>query len=182
MDNAVFSISFGYATKYTERDYMQEVLAEAENYMYKRKIYESASMRNKTIDVIMNALFEKSEREMLHSKRVSVISAAIASALGFPNHEINKIRMSGLVHDIGKIGIDEKVFNKPGKLDESEWMEMRKHPEAGWRILSSANDLLEMLLIEKVYSSNQDLKLGRFYKKLHVERCNIEKEKINSII
>ena len=143
-DKAVFSISFGYATKHTEQEYIKDVLSEAENYMYKRKMYESQSIRNKTIDVIMNALFEKSAREMLHSKRVSVISSAIATELGFQKHEINKIRMSGLVHDIGKIGIDEKILNKPQRLAQNEWLEMKKHSDAGWRILASANEFSEL--------------------------------------
>ncbi|TYQ12706.1 UNVERIFIED_CONTAM: PAS domain S-box-containing protein/diguanylate cyclase (GGDEF)-like protein [Acetivibrio alkalicellulosi] len=144
LNNVQLSISFGYATKYNNSVKRQEILAAAENYMYKRKMYESASMRNKTIDVIMNALFEKSEREMLHSKRVSAISGAIAMQFGFSEDEINKIKMSGLLHDIGKIGIDEKILNKEGKLDEQEWIEIKKHPEAGWRILSSVDEFSDL--------------------------------------
>ncbi len=140
----VLSISFGYKTKYSEEDDIQTILAEAENNMYKQKMYESASMRSKTIDVIMNALYEKSEREMLHSKRVSAISAAIAAELGFNQDKIEQIKIAGLVHDIGKIGIDEKILNKTHGLDHDEWLEMKKHPEVGWRILASANEFLEL--------------------------------------
>ena len=141
---AVLSISLGCATLDTGALSLQDVLAEAENSMYKHKIYESSSMRNKTVDVILNALFEKSNREMLHSRRVSVLSAAIAAELGLKEHEVNRIRMFGLVHDIGKIGIDEKILNKPAGLDESEWAEMKKHPEVGWRILTSASEFSEL--------------------------------------
>ena len=80
-DNSLLSISFGYATKYSQDDKIQAVLAQAENYMYKRKLYESHSMRNKTIDVIMKALFEKSEREMLHSNRVSTLVRLLQPSL-----------------------------------------------------------------------------------------------------
>lgn len=144
LDNFILSVSFGYATKHTKSERMQDIIAEAENFMYKHKMYESASMRNKTVDIIMSALFEKSEREMQHSKRVSAISAAIASELRFSKDEINKIRIAGLIHDIGKIGIDEKILNKAERLTENEWREIKKHPEAGWRILASVNDFSDL--------------------------------------
>ena len=140
----VLSISLGHATRHTPAVSMRDVLAEAENNMYRHKIYESASMRNKTVDVVLNALFEKSKREMLHSRRVSVLGTALAAELGLKEHEVNRIRMFGLVHDIGKIGIDEKILNKPARLDEAEWAEMRKHPEVGWRILTSASEFSEL--------------------------------------
>lgn len=143
-DNTLLSISFGYATLHDTGRKLQDVLIEAENFMYQRKMYESVSMRNKTIDIIMNALYEKSDRELHHSQRVSRISAEIAEQLGFNADEVNKIRISGLVHDIGKIGISEKILNKPDKLDESEWALIKKHPEAGWRILSSAKEFSDL--------------------------------------
>ena len=141
---AVLSLSMGYATRHMAGIRMQDVAAEAENNMYKHKMYESASMRNKTVDVILNALFEKSKREMMHSRRVSMLGAALAMELGLKEYEVNRIRMFGLVHDIGKIGIDENILNKPGRLDEAEWEEMKKHPEAGWRILTSASEFSEL--------------------------------------
>ncbi len=140
----VLSLSMGYATRHALADRMQDVVAEAENHMYRHKIYESASMRNKTVDVILNALFEKSKREMMHSRRVGELGAVLAAELGMKEYEVNRIRMFGLVHDIGKIGIDETILNKPGVLDEAEWTEMKKHPEVGWRILTSASEFSEL--------------------------------------
>jgi HD-GYP domain-containing protein (c-di-GMP phosphodiesterase class II) len=58
--------------------------------------------------------------------------------------EINRVKLAGLVHDIGKIGVDEKILNKPGKLDFEEWLEIKKHPEAGWRILNSTDEFSEV--------------------------------------
>ena len=48
------------------------------------------------------------------------------------------------MHDIGKIAIEEGILNKPGKLDEDEWEEIKKHPEIGYRILSTVSELSEM--------------------------------------
>ena len=58
--------------------------------------------------------------------------------------EINQIRTAVLIHDIGKMGIDEKILNKPGALCEDEWKEIQRHPEIGYRILSSVNEFSEM--------------------------------------
>ncbi|MDP4126227.1 MAG: diguanylate cyclase [Bacillota bacterium] len=138
------SISFGYEIKKTKEENIQEVLIKAEDSMYRYKLYESKSLRSKTIDVIMNALIEKSNRELLHSKRVSSICEMIAIELNFKKAYINQIRMAGLVHDIGKIGISESILNKPQKLDMDEWEAIRKHPEAGWRILHSVNEFSEL--------------------------------------
>ena len=49
------------------------------------------------------------------------------------------MRLAGLLHDIGKIGVPDTVLQKPGKLDDAEWAEIRKHPELGARILAGAN-------------------------------------------
>jgi len=108
--------------------------------MYRHKLYESASARSKTIDLIMNTLYEKSNREMLHSKRVSEICESIALMMNFDQDHISQIRTAGLIHDIGKMGIDEKILNKPDKLNDDEWKEIRRDPEIGYRILSASNE------------------------------------------
>jgi putative nucleotidyltransferase with HDIG domain len=101
-------------------------------------------MRSKTIDIIMDTLFLKSNRESQHSARVSMICELIASNLNFEKDDVNQIKIAGLIHDIGKIGIDEKILNKAGRLNNNEWEEIRKHPEAGWRILSSTKEFSEL--------------------------------------
>jgi len=142
--NVALSITFGYDTKDKEEQTVFEVLANAENHMYRHKVSERSSMRSNTIDIIINTLFEKSNRESLHSKRVSQICQAIATNMNLKKDDISLITMAGLVHDIGKIGVDEKILNKPGKLDNSEWEEIKKHPETGWRILSATNEFAEL--------------------------------------
>lgn len=138
------SVSFGYETKYSLEDDIQEIFKNAEDNMYRNKLYESSSIRNKTIDLIMNTLYEKSNREMLHSKRVSKICELIAKNMNFDRDKVNQIKIAGLMHDIGKMGIDEKILNKPGSLNSDEWKEMKRHPEIGYRILSSSNEFSEI--------------------------------------
>jgi diguanylate cyclase (GGDEF)-like protein/PAS domain S-box-containing protein len=138
------SISFGYETKKSMSENIQDIFKNAEDYMYRHKLYESSSIRNKTIDLIMNTLYEKSDREMLHSKRVSEICEALAVRMNFDKDKVNQIKIAGLMHDIGKMGIDENILNKPQKLNDEERKEVKRHPEIGYRILSSSNDFSEI--------------------------------------
>jgi diguanylate cyclase (GGDEF)-like protein/putative nucleotidyltransferase with HDIG domain len=138
------SISFGYATKMNERENIQEIFKKAEDRMYKHKVYESSSTRSTTVDLIINTLYEKNNREMLHSNRVSKLCENIAMKMNFDKDDVNKLRTAGLMHDIGKIGISEKILNKPQKLNNEEWTEIKRHPEIGYRILSSVHEFSEI--------------------------------------
>jgi len=80
-----------------------------------------------------------------HSQRVADIAAAIAKRLNLPQDKINRFKLTGLVHDIGKIGINESVLNKPGRLTEREFEQIRLHPEIGEHILSPIVESVEIL-------------------------------------
>lgn len=138
------SISFGYSTKTSEYDSILEVMADAENDMYRHKLSAKSSIRSQTIDMIMNTLFEKSNRESLHSMRVSKLCELIAVNMNLDKDEVNQIKIAGLLHDIGKIGVNEKILNKKNKLNDDEWNEIKKHPESGWRILSAVKEFSEV--------------------------------------
>lgn len=144
VSNIELSIAIGYDTKTSTSQKISEVLANAENHMYRHKLYARTSTRSKTIDIIMNTLFEKSNRESLHSDRVSSICMSIAIQMDFEKEDVDKIKVAGLVHDIGKIGIDENILNKPGSLNGEERAQINKHPEVGWRILSSSSEFSEL--------------------------------------
>jgi len=138
------SISFGWESKNNEEEDIQEVLKKAEDYMYKKKLFEGPSMRGKTINAIINTLHEKNKREEQHSHRVSVLCNSIGEALGLADGKIEELKTVGLLHDIGKIAIEESTLNKQGILSEVEWEEIKRHPEIGYRILSTVNDMSEM--------------------------------------
>ncbi len=144
MDSINISISFGHETKYKIEENIHNIIKTTEDHMYKNKLYESASIRSKTIDLIMNTLYEKNNREMLHSKRVSRLCEMIAIKMNFDKNDINQMSIAGLMHDIGKIGVDEKILNKTDKLNNEEWIKMKRHPEIGYRILSSVNEFSEL--------------------------------------
>lgn len=138
------SVSLGWDVKYHIDEDINEVLKSAEDSMYKKKLFEGPSMRGRTIGIIINTLNEKNHREEQHSCRVAELCEKLAEAMKMPEHSIKEIRSAGLLHDIGKIGIPEELLNKPGRLTEEEYSEIKRHPEIGYRILCSTNEMLDI--------------------------------------
>ncbi|EPY2301692.1 diguanylate cyclase [Clostridium sporogenes] len=138
------SISFGYETKKKEGEKIEEILKKAEDYMYKKKLFESPSMRGKTIGAILSTLHEKNKREEEHSHRVSMLCQDMGHALRLTESETEELKTIGLLHDIGKIAIEENILNKREELTKDEWQEIKRHPEIGYRILNTVNDMLEI--------------------------------------
>ena len=71
-----------------------------------------------------------------HSERVATLGVKIARHLGFDADSCKVVELSGLLHDVGKIGVSDAILQKPGKLTEEEFRQMREHPLHGARILS----------------------------------------------
>jgi putative nucleotidyltransferase with HDIG domain len=91
-----------------------------------------------------------------HSGRVSEISVVIAKELGMPDGSIENIRLAGLIHDIGKIGVKEEVLNKPGLLTPQEFEYIKTHPAIGERILKPIVEEQEILDIVRLHHERFD--------------------------
>jgi diguanylate cyclase (GGDEF)-like protein len=74
-----------------------------------------------------------------HSETVGRHAEAIATELGLAADHVERVRVAGVLHDIGKLGISDAVLLKPARLEAHEWQEVRRHPEIGARILEHAN-------------------------------------------
>ena len=70
---------------------------------------------------------------------------AIAQRLDLPDDEVEKIRISALLHDVGKIGIDDNILKKPAALTDEEYEIMKKHPQKGYKIMSQIPAMKEFL-------------------------------------
>lgn len=110
-----------------------------------RHYEEMRSLFINTITSLANAIDAKSAWTKGHSERVMEISATIARELGLPDEQIERVRLCGLLHDIGKIGIIEALLEKPELLSEDEFPPMRLHPEKGVAILSPIMQLRDIL-------------------------------------
>jgi len=137
------SISLGAAAKTEAAEDMVKVLQNAEDRMYSNKMAESENLTGNVVNTIIGTLHEKSPSEELHSERVSGLCQSMGQAIGMTDIEIGKLKVAGLLHDIGKIAIDDGILNKPGWFTEEEWKKVRLHSEIGFRILSTVNSLSE---------------------------------------
>jgi len=138
------SVSFGCETKKTNKEKIQDILKKADDHMYEKKLLESQSMRWKTINAIITTLHGKNKSEEEHSHKVSILCENMGIALGLSKDEIKDLKTVGLLSDIGKIAIDESIFKKPGELTDEDWEEVKRHPEIGYRILSTVNSMSQM--------------------------------------
>jgi HD-GYP domain-containing protein (c-di-GMP phosphodiesterase class II) len=98
-----------------------------------------------TVKALAAAIDGKDPYTRGHSERVSRFSIAIAQGLGLPDEEIEKIRISALLHDVGKIGIDDKILKKPSALTDEEFAVMKQHPQKGYKIMSQIPAMKEFL-------------------------------------
>lgn len=156
VNSIMISISIGFAIKTDMEELTQEVFKDAENRMYSNKLYEGPSMRGQIVQAILSTLHEKNPREELHSRRVSQLCGALGAASGCNETDVEALKTFGLLHDIGKIAIYENLLNKNAALSDDEWMEMRRHPEIGYRILSAVNDMSEIADLTLAHHENWD--------------------------
>jgi len=91
-----------------------------------------------TVLAIADALDIRDKATARHSKTVGRYAELIARQLGLPAEEVERVRLAGLVHDVGKIAVSSVLLSKPAPLTEEEWTEVRKHAEIGARILANA--------------------------------------------
>ena len=98
-----------------------------------------------TLEALTASIDAKDRYTCGHSQRVALLTQQLAEAIGFDEHTAARMRIAGLVHDVGKIGVPEAVLLKPGKLTEEEFDWIRKHPEIGYRILKDIPQLRDIL-------------------------------------
>lgn len=109
------------------------------------RFFEQRAMSIGTIEALTAAIDAKDPYTRGHSERVAALSKQVALAYGLEESESERIRTAGIVHDVGKIGVPERVLCKPGKLDDEEFALIKLHPEIGHRILKGVT-LLEHTL------------------------------------
>ncbi len=98
-----------------------------------------------TVKALAAAIDGKDPYTRGHSERVSRVSVAIAQRLDLPDDECEKIRVSALLHDVGKIGIDDSILKKPSALTDEEYEIMKQHPQKGYKILSQIPAITDFL-------------------------------------
>jgi HD-GYP domain-containing protein (c-di-GMP phosphodiesterase class II) len=98
-----------------------------------------------SIRALAEAIDAKDPYTRGHSERVAAYSAAIAAEMGLPADEVERTRLSALLHDVGKIGVDDRIIRKPTALTEEEFEAMKTHPIKGAAIMSAIPQLADVI-------------------------------------
>lgn len=98
-----------------------------------------------TVKALAAAIDGKDKYTRGHSERVSRISVAIGKRMGMNTEELETLRISALLHDIGKIAIDDSILKKPSALSEEEYTIMKTHPQKGYKIMSQIPAMKDFL-------------------------------------
>lgn len=93
------------------------------------------------VRVLVSAIEAKDEYTSGHSERVALYGKRLAQELGFSTDKCERLFLTGLVHDIGKIGVQGSTLRKPECLTREELVEVQQHPDVGWRILQELDQL-----------------------------------------
>ncbi len=109
-----------------------------------------------TVHALCQALYAKHPYTEGHSWRVTKVSERIAYAMGINGKKLENIRLGALFHDIGKIGIQDQILDKPGRLTEEEYNSIKEHPIIAEEILSPMEEFSEVVEIIKYEHENFD--------------------------
>ena len=93
------------------------------------------------VRALVSAIEAKDQYTRGHSERVALYGKRLAEELGFGPDECERLYLTGLLHDIGKIGVRDAVLCKPGPLTDDEFEEIKQHPDKGWEILQDLEQL-----------------------------------------
>lgn len=139
LENIEMSVSIGWGTKTLLEQKIMGIFAQAEECMYRKKLSESQSMRNKTIRNIVDTINTTSPSEKVHSEHVSEISQSLGFALRMDKDMLQETKMAALFHDIGKIAVNNTLIEKADKLTATEFEMIKRHAEIGYHILKSVD-------------------------------------------
>ena len=111
----------------------------------KKAAHENNLLFINSVRMLAAAIDAKDPYTRGHSERVARYSIAIGKNLGLSEKEMRNLRISALLHDVGKIGIDDRILRKPGALSEDEFEVMKGHPTKGAAIMSGVAQLIDII-------------------------------------
>ena len=172
MDNQLYnentlqaSISVGYATKSNPLHNIYQTIKIVEDFMYKRKLFERKSLRSSIVSSILTTLNEKDIETFEHGERMKALARETGKEIGLSESMISDLELTALLHDIGKIAIDDAIIKKPSKLSTTECNEIKRHCEIGYHITQATSEFQHIALYilshhEKIDGSGYPQKLA----------------------
>ncbi|MCK4342852.1 MAG: HD-GYP domain-containing protein [Phycisphaerae bacterium] len=140
-----------------------DVLASESVLVYGAKALSNAGMVRdlrqtalETVCALVNAIDAKDNYTSDHSERVGGLARLTGEALELPKEQLQTLEWAGYLHDVGKIGVPELILNKPGKLTEAEYEQMKKHPRVGYDMLKPVGRFETVLEAVLYHHENHD--------------------------
>jgi len=131
------NISIGTSTRDDKNQNLRDVIKEAENNMYKSKLLQRKSVYNSIILSLERILWEKNRETKEHADRLRKLSIELGRTINLPQNKLDELELLSALHDIGKVGIPDRILLKKGKLNSKEWKIIKRHPEIGYKIAES---------------------------------------------
>ena len=131
------SIALGTAEKNRVEDNIYRVIREAEEKMYDNKLAQSRENQEIVLSSLLSRVLEKWPELDEHMSRTRDLARKFGKVLGFSDSQMEDMDLLIRLHDIGKAVIPDHLLRKPGRLDDWEWEIMKRHPEAGFRIVKT---------------------------------------------
>lgn len=134
------SLSVGFAQGQSKN--IEELFKEADNGMYREKLHHSQSTRSAIVQTLVKAMEARDYITEGHGDRLQDLVENLAMKLVLPERVMSDLRLFAQFHDVGKVGIPDRILFKKGPLTPEETQEMKRHSEIGHRIAHSAPDLV----------------------------------------
>ena len=129
-----------------DRKLLAGVATQVGVFLENRRLYDDAErLMMGLLHTMVAAIDAKDAYTRGHSVRVALFARRLAAAAGMTADEQERVYLSGLLHDVGKIGVDDAVIRKPGKLDDDEFAQIKRHPQIGHRILGRVPNIDDVL-------------------------------------
>jgi putative two-component system response regulator len=112
----------------------EELLARTRSLVKMKRLNRNLVSLENALISLANAVEAKDNYTLGHTQRVSTLAVSLGAAMGLDDLDLQALRLGGILHDVGKIGVPEAVLNKPGPLTEEEWALMKSHAELGYKI------------------------------------------------
>jgi len=111
---------------------------------------------NNIVTALANVIEVRDYYTSDHSNRIAILAVETARHLGYKEEQLERIHLSAILHDIGKIGIPDNILNKPGRLSPEERRVMMRHPEIGEKVIASIKDLSDVAEVIRAHQEKFD--------------------------
>ncbi len=129
-------VDFTFTDKSAPKPIVTSSIVEALPQMNKGELKSNIHLLYGTVWALIAALEAKDEYTRGHSERVTAYAMDLGRVIGLPSETLNALELGGFLHDIGKIGIPERILHKPDRLTDEEYAIIKQHPRLGYSILS----------------------------------------------